>query len=132
MSYVIGGETEEGQPVQLGNWEHAETYASALIEVFNHWIIGWMEMSMVMNISGGPSDGNKSSDASIIVNITANEFYKQPTYYITAHFSKFLLQGTRRIGLVSHDDKGIQSVAFKTPENSVIIVLLNKKLKYTR
>lgn len=40
----------------------------------------------MLDVSGGPSWANISYDAPIIINATAQEFYKQPTYYALAHF----------------------------------------------
>lgn len=36
-------------------------------------------------------------DAQIVVNTTANEFYKQPFHYLLGHFSKFMPPGSKRV-----------------------------------
>lgn len=48
---------------------------------------------MALNLQGGPNWEGNFVDATIIVNSTADEFYKQPTFYALAHFSKFLKPG---------------------------------------
>lgn len=57
-----------------------------------------MDWNVALDPTGGPESTEKMSlDASIIVNASLNEFYKQPIYYILGHFSKFILPGAYRI-----------------------------------
>ena len=69
----------------------------------------------------------------MIVNATADEFYKQPMYYVLAHFSKFVPEGSRRIELSTSDNEDIENVAFEDPDGNTIIILLNRlenQIKY--
>lgn len=42
---------------------------------------------------GGPTWKGVYVDSPVIVNASAGEFYKQPTYFALGHFSKFLSPG---------------------------------------
>nr|UVJ88516.1 glucocerebrosidase 3 [Nilaparvata lugens] len=77
-------------PPLLGSWKRAQMYATSLIENLNHWVNGYMDWNLALNEGGGPNLINMTCDAPIIINTTANEFYKQPMYYVLGHFSKFL------------------------------------------
>ncbi|PSN49703.1 hypothetical protein C0J52_05335 [Blattella germanica] len=99
---------------------------SFMIIDINNWTTAWVDWNIALDLSGGPNWINNTVDSPIIANATADEFYKQPTFYALAHFSKFVPPGSRRIVMDSPNSKGLQSVAFITLENKVVIVILNK------
>ena len=76
------------QPIKLGTWSRGEKYANSIIETLSHWVTGWIDWNMALDIKGGPSWNNNHVDAPILVNASADAFYKQPTYYAMGHFSK--------------------------------------------
>ena len=59
-----------------------EEYAEDIIENLNHWVTGWVDWNMVLDDVGGPNWAGFSCDSPIIVNITSDEFYKQPVLTI--------------------------------------------------
>ncbi|CAG2117958.1 unnamed protein product, partial [Medioppia subpectinata] len=73
--------------VHLGSWKLFEKYATDIITVA-HYAFTYL---------GGPNWVNNFVDAPIIVNATAREYYKQPSFYSIAHFSKFLPPGAQRL-----------------------------------
>ncbi|XP_069690962.1 lysosomal acid glucosylceramidase-like isoform X2 [Periplaneta americana] len=113
--------------VQLGNWDRGENYSFNIIQDMNNWAGGWIDWNLVLNVDGGPNWVGNVVDAAVIVNATADEFYKQPMFYAQAHFSKFVLAGSTRIRLHTEDDKGLEHIAFIRPDDVVVIVLLNRK-----
>jgi glucosylceramidase len=62
---------------------------------------GWIDWNLALNPGGGPTYLNNFLGTPIIVNATANEFYKQPIFYALAHLSKFEPPGSKRIQLRS-------------------------------
>lgn len=78
------------QKVKLGSWSRAEDYANSIIDTLSHWVTGWIDWNMALDLQGGPNWLNRFVDSPIIVNASANTFYKQPTYYIMGHFSKLI------------------------------------------
>ncbi|XP_057660576.1 putative glucosylceramidase 3 [Diorhabda carinulata] len=110
--------------VKLGSWKNAEAYAKNIIQVLNRWVTGWVDWNMVLDTKGGPSYIRNFVDSPIIVNCTAQEFYKQPMYYILGHFSKFIPRDSIRISS-SQNDLLIHVAAFKRPDNGVAVVILN-------
>nr|CAD7395805.1 unnamed protein product [Timema poppensis] len=122
---ITRGSTEPA--VTLGSWENGEKYLSDVIEVTNHWVTGWTDWNMALDLEGGPNWANNTVDAPIIVNATADEFYKQPMFYALAHVTKFVPPGSVRIGLETDNDNGIENVAFVTPDNVTVIILLNRE-----
>ena len=81
---------------------------------------------MALDTTGGPTYLKNYLDSPIIVNATAQEFYKQPIFYALAHFSKFVPPGSRKILLNPSTNTKVESVAFLRPDNIVAVVLLNR------
>lgn len=75
------------QEVKLGSWSRAEDYANSIIDNLSHWVTGWIDSNMALDLQGGPNWLNRFVDSPIIVNASANAFYKQPTFYVMGHFS---------------------------------------------
>lgn len=76
--------------VILGSWARGELYAKNIIETLSHWTSAWIDWNIALNLIGGPTYVNNFVDSPIIVNSTADEFYKQPMFYALGHFSKFV------------------------------------------
>ena len=93
----------------------------------NHWTVGWTDWNLALDERGGPNWAGFSADAAIIVNGTSDEFYKQPMFYALGHFSKYVPEGSIRIGsqLVSND-ADLSITAFLRPDGKRTAVLLNQ------
>ncbi|KAG7202136.1 hypothetical protein KM043_015822 [Ampulex compressa] len=109
--------------VLLGSWQRGENYAKNIIEVLSHWVSGWVDWNIALNLEGGPSVNHV--DSPIIVNATADEFYKQPMFYAMGHFSKYIPPDSVRIGTKSAGMEGVKHVAFSKPDNDTVLVMLN-------
>ncbi|CAG2055696.1 unnamed protein product [Timema podura] len=109
----------------LGKWEIGERYGTSMIQAFNNWVVGWTDWNMAINEQGGPA--TFGYNAAIIVNATADEFYKQPPYYFQAHFSMFIPPDSKHVSLTSDNDGGLLNVAFITPETDVVVILMNSQ-----
>ncbi|XP_063668798.1 lysosomal acid glucosylceramidase-like [Pan troglodytes] len=65
----------------------------------------------------------------IIVDITKHTFYKQPMFYHLGHFSKFIPEGSQRVGLVASQKNDLDTVALMHPDGSAVVVVLNRSPK---
>lgn len=81
----------------LGDWFRAESYADDIIVDLNHHVTGWTDWNLCLDETGGPNWAYNVVDSPIIVNRTAQEFYKQPMFYSMGHFSKFFPRGSTRV-----------------------------------
>ncbi|KAI6190753.1 Glucosylceramidase [Aphelenchoides bicaudatus] len=116
-----------GHSPELGSWEFGENYASDIINTLLNGANGWTDWNIWLDTQGGPNWVGNFVDSPIIVNATADEFYKQPMYFVMGHFSKFVLPDSVRIDLnADKTDTQLESIAFETNENNFIVVLLNK------
>ncbi|CAH1101247.1 unnamed protein product [Psylliodes chrysocephalus] len=128
--FIISTEACNGfltNDVILGSWNRGELYAESIFRDLNHWVIGWVDWNMALNLQGGPTYIDNFVDAPIIVNATAGEFYKQPMYYVLGHFSKFIPKGSIRIKSTVIDE--VVSIAVSRPDGATAVVILNKNDK---
>lgn len=81
---------------------------------------------MAVNENGGFSWAKTAVNSPIIVNVTAQEYYKQPHFYIMGHFSKFIPPGSVRIGhTVNKDVNDLQSLTVVRPDGATVLVVAN-------
>lgn len=119
---------EQHRPI-LGSWDRAEKHATGIIQDFQHNVAGWIDWSLVLDETGGPSYVNNTIDAPVIFNTTSKtEYYKQPTFYVFAHFSTFIPPGSIRIdaNLIGFRSRKVKVVAFLRPDDAVTIVFCNQ------
>ena len=72
--------------VLLGDFGRAESYAKYILQDLNHWVTGWTDWNMALDMEGGPNWTKNFVESPVIVNYAADEFYKQPIFYIMGHF----------------------------------------------
>ena len=58
-------------------------------------------------------------------NKRCTKYYKKLSYYYIGHFSKYIKQNSRNIAYSSFTDK-IEVSAFLTPDNNIVVILLNR------
>lgn len=86
---------------------------------------------VVLNSHGGPNYIGNVVDAMIIANYDFTQIYKQPQFYAMAHFSRFILPGSRRIETIISGDnvENLSSLAFLRPDHKVAAIFYNKNEK---
>ncbi|NWT03746.1 GLCM Glucosylceramidase, partial [Mionectes macconnelli] len=87
--------------VSLGCWERGDQYSHSILTVLNHFVAGWTDWNLALDLEGGPNWVKNFVDSPIIVDGSKDVFYKQPMFYHLGHFSKFIPEGSRRVGLHS-------------------------------
>ncbi|KAJ8354838.1 hypothetical protein SKAU_G00224050 [Synaphobranchus kaupii] len=115
--------------VKLGSWDRAEDYAHDIIEDLNHYVTGWTDWNLALDLGGGPNWVKNFVDSPVIVDRTRDVFYKQPTFYSMAHFSKFLREGSQRVGVSYSLGSDLETTAFIRPDGSRVLTVLNRSDK---
>ena len=117
-----------GPDLNQGRWERGKAYAYDIWGDLTNWAVGWTDWNLVLDAEGGPNHANNFCDAPILVmpEYDSNRYriIKQPMYYAIGHFSRFIPPGSKRIGI--GDGLAIEVVAFKTPHNEIVVVVLNR------
>lgn len=110
----------------FGDWGRGEAYSIDIIEDLNHGSVGWADWNLALDPQGGPNWARAWNDASIIVNGSISEYYRQPTFYSLAHFTKFLHPGSVRIHhTLITKRSGIRTTVFRNTDGNFVLVLLN-------
>lgn len=122
--YSTGGTAYWPKGPFLGSWDRGVNLIKNYIPGLAHHLTGWIDWNIVLDQDGGPNVGGNIVDSPIIVNATNGEFYKQPMFYVIGHFSKFITEGSVRIGATS-SWKEIHTVAFRRPDNTNVVLLYN-------
>uniref|UniRef100_A0A7N6AUP1 Glucosylceramidase n=1 Tax=Anabas testudineus TaxID=64144 RepID=A0A7N6AUP1_ANATE len=98
----------------------------SLWQDLNHYMVGWTDWNLALDQTGGPNWVKNFVDSPVIVDAKRDVFYKQPTFYSMAHFSKFLLEGSQRVGVSPSRATDLEYSAFIRPDGSVVIIILNR------
>lgn len=96
-----------------------------MFQDLNNGIVGHVDFNLALDTNGGPTNNKKSGIAPIIVNASADEFYKQPLFYIIGHFSKYIQPGSVRLESKTNSNYAEVS-AFRRPDNGTVVVILNR------
>ncbi|KAM4664783.1 lysosomal acid glucosylceramidase [Discoglossus pictus] len=112
--------------VRLGCWDRGNQYSHRIIEHLNYFVTGWTDWNLALDIDGGPTWVDNNVDSPIIVDTSKDVFYRQPMFYHMGHFSKFIPEGSQRIGLDTSNETQLESVAFLRPDGSAVVVVLNR------
>ncbi|KAK9391090.1 glucosylceramidase-like [Crotalus adamanteus] len=117
--------------VILGSWDRGEDYSHSILENLNHHVVGWIDWNLALDLQGGPNWVKNFVDSPIIVDPIGDIFYKQPMFYHLGHFSKFILEGSQRVGLTvvqPYFSCNLEHVAVLRPDGSAVVVVLNRSL----
>ncbi|KAF2974837.1 hypothetical protein EK904_012004 [Melospiza melodia maxima] len=80
-------------------------------------------------MEGGPNWSKNYVDSPVIVDSSKDVFYKQPMFYHLGHFSKFIPEGSQRVGLAVSKKChrcDLEHSAFLRPDGAVVLVVLNR------
>ncbi|NXJ86122.1 GLCM Glucosylceramidase, partial [Trogon melanurus] len=141
--------------VSLGCWERGESYSHSILtvrppqhcpagaggsaqprsapsppaQVLNNFVVGWTDWNLALDMEGGPNLVKNYVDSPVIVDSSKDVFYKQPMFYHMGHFSKFIPEGSQRVGL--HRSRRclvcqLEHVAVLRPDGGVVLVVLNR------
>uniref|UniRef100_A0A8C5TML3 Glucosylceramidase n=1 Tax=Malurus cyaneus samueli TaxID=2593467 RepID=A0A8C5TML3_9PASS len=111
--------------VILGCWERGNQYSHSILTNLNHFVAGWTDWNLALDLEGGPNWVKNYVDSPIIVDSSEGIFYKQPMFYHMGHFSKFIPEGSQRVGLsASKESKktALEYTAFVRPDGAVVVV----------
>ena len=105
--------------------------ASSVVNITRNWSKSIIYWNLALDQNGGPDyyyDVNQHQDSTnrglITINTDTNSWDYNVDYYTLGHISKFVDPGAQRIDSKSLDNN-IETVAFKNPDGSKVLVLAN-------
>ncbi|RZS97489.1 glycoside hydrolase family 30 protein [Cecembia calidifontis] len=89
----------------------------------------WAKTVLEWNLSSAPdlkpfTDRGGCNQCLGGITIYGDEVFRNPAYYVVAHASKFVDQGSKRID--SSEPDGLPNVAFLRPDGKVVLIVLNE------
>uniref|UniRef100_A0A8B9GLV3 Glucosylceramidase n=1 Tax=Amazona collaria TaxID=241587 RepID=A0A8B9GLV3_9PSIT len=115
--------------VSLGCWDRGQRYSHNILTVLNHFVSGWTDWNLALDTKGGPNWVKNYVDSPVIVDSSKDIFYKQPMFYHMGHFSKFIPEGSQRVGLQQSSRClfcQLEHVAVLRPDGALVLVVLNR------
>jgi glucosylceramidase len=98
-------------------------FKNVLIGSLRNWSRTVLEWNLANDAGFGPHTPGGCSECKGALTIDGSAIQKNVSYYVIAHASKFIPPGSVRIA--SSEVPGIASVAFKTPEGKIVLLLMN-------
>uniref|UniRef100_A0A7M4E510 Glucosylceramidase n=1 Tax=Crocodylus porosus TaxID=8502 RepID=A0A7M4E510_CROPO len=132
--YLLSTEASAGsyfwEPrVILGGWDRGSKYSHSILTNLNNYVTGWTDWNLALDLEGGPNWSKNYVDSPIIIDSSKDLFYKQPMFYHMGHFSKFLPEGSQRVGLATEQkcyQCDLEYSAFLRPDGAAVVVVLNR------
>lgn len=126
----------EGGP-RPGAWFTGERYAHNIINDLKSGTSKWIDWNIVLDMQGGPNHVGNYCHAPILADEKESLIHYQPSYYYIGHFSRFIKPGAKRLdaeftsqmlpaSVSGHLSDEIECLAFKNPDNSLVLVLTNR------
>jgi len=112
--------------VHLGSWLTGERYGRNMIGDFNNWQEGWLDWNLILDEKGGPNHVGNFCDAPVIADTVTQELHYNSSYYYIGQFSKYVRPGAVRIQVTAHSETALRHVAFKNPDGSVALIVMNE------
>ncbi len=113
---------------RLNDWSLGERYGKSMVHDFNCGTVAWTDWNILLDEKGGPNHVGNMCFSPVHADLSKGELIYTNSYYYIGHFSKFIKPGAKRISCSSNRDV-LQSTAFKNPDGSVIVVVMNASEK---
>ena len=129
-AYVCG--YPRSKPLPNYDYSDGDYWGNEIISDLESGVSGWIYWNMILDENGGPwlvseHHGNPDFNAQqpvVVVNRKDKTVHYTALYYYLSHFSRYIRPGYVRIGTYENID-GIRTIAFLSPENKVILEVLN-------
>lgn len=108
-----------------GELLNVKKYAHEIIGNLNAGMNAFYDWNILLDEAGGPNHVGNFCDAPFMYHLEEKKLEERMTLSAIGHFGKYIKQGAVRIGQSRYTDK-LESTAFKNPDGSIVIVLLNQ------
>lgn len=116
---------EKFDMAKVYDWSLGEKYGANMINDFNNGMTGFTDWNILLDETGGPNHVGNFCFAPVHGNTKTGELILTNEFYYIGHFSKFIQPGAKRIAS-SASRSMLLTTAFKNPDGSVAVVVMNK------
>lgn len=114
-----------GADEELGN---VKKYAHEIIGNLNAGMNSFYDWNILLDENGGPNHAGNFCDAPFLYHIEEKRLEERMTLSAISHFSRYIRPGAVRIGYSRYTEE-IEVTAFKNPDESITVVMLNQTQK---
>jgi len=114
--------------VRPGDWFRGYRYSRDIFYQLVNGASGWTDWNLLLSSDGGPNWAGNNVDAPILTSPDGKALWVSPMYFHLAHWSKYVVPGSRVLS-VDHSGSDLYEVAaFLRPDNRVVVVALCDEL----
>ena len=103
---------------------HPNQYAHDICEDLNAGINGYIDWNILLDSIGGPNHKKNYCSSPVMLTSTNLDYRKTLAYYYIGHFSRYIKPGSVKL-VHSKYLSDIRITAFKNPDNTIAIVMMN-------
>jgi len=110
--------------------------AEEIVQILRHWsrsYLSWVPMSTQTPTehNQGPYNTTATFGPTLLIQRDGegSDYYRTPEYFLLAQFSRFLRSGALRIESNDTTDAKLPNVAFRNPDGSIAVVVVNRAEK---
>lgn len=104
---------------------NAQMYAHDIIGNLNGGMTGFIDWNILLDEKGGPNHVGNYCDAPIMIDTKQDTFEIKLSCDYIGHFSRYIKKGAKRIAFSKYTSE-LEMTAFKNPDASIVLVLLNR------
>lgn len=108
------------------NKSYADDYATDIAEDLNAGANGYIDWNILLNSKGGPCHKKNNCNSPVMLLPDASDYNKTTAFYYIGHFSKVIKPDAVRIAHSKYLSD-IRMTAFKNPDGSIAVVMLNRE-----
>lgn len=94
----------------------------------NHGMCAFYDWNLLLDENGGPNYAGNYCHAPFMYNTKTGKLMPQKIQRQYYYFAHYIIPGSIRIALTKYTDQ-VDAVAYHTPEDKIVVVLLNKNEK---
>ena len=103
---------------------HAEHYAHEIVGDLKNGANGILDWNVLLDTDGGPNHVGNYCDAPMMYDIAQDKLHVRLPYYYLGHFSRYIPSEARNVLVSAYTDR-LQTCAFVTDEDSIVVIVLN-------
>jgi glucosylceramidase len=104
-------------------------YARNIIVSLNHWVSGWIDWNIVLDMDGGPNHVGNFCGAPIMIDTETGYVYYTPVFHVLSQFSRTIRPGDKAVEVtINHeslDEDAIHASASINSETLLSVQVLN-------
>ena len=108
------------------NNSYTNQYAHDIAEDLNAGINGYIDWNLLLDHRGGPTHAKNYCNSPVMLNEDNTDYVKTLAYYYIGHFSKVIKPGAIKIAYSKYIED-ITITAFKNPDDSIVVVMVNRR-----